>query len=198
VLLFVFVLSSSTAYLAKTYSVGRVTLTALVVAIASFVLLLGGLPGSIARGRGHPNAYAITICGWLGLIFTGGVAWFVALIWALTNTMSDSSLANPQAQATLPAPTPAEEPAEKPTFLDARPSRYAPPSERPMANDEILAALAPHGTADPHAQTPVVQTLPCPTCGNPLTVRPGERIVKCGNCGDTFSAKLGQRKPGAV
>lgn len=43
--------------------------------------LLGGLPGRISRQRQHPQADAINVMGWLGLL-TGGVLWVVALIWA--------------------------------------------------------------------------------------------------------------------
>lgn len=50
------------------------------------VLLLGSLPGSIARQRGHQSAQAIAIMGWLGLILTGGILWIVALAWAFVGT----------------------------------------------------------------------------------------------------------------
>ena len=45
-------------------------------------LVLAGLPGRIARDRKHPQAEAITVCGWLGLLT--GVVWIVALVWAYT------------------------------------------------------------------------------------------------------------------
>ena len=45
------------------------------------VVLLGNLPGEIARKRNHPQAEAITALGWIGLI-TLGVGWFVAIVWA--------------------------------------------------------------------------------------------------------------------
>jgi hypothetical protein len=49
--------------------------------LAAFVLYkLGGLPGAIARARGHPHAEAIGICGWMGVITV--VLWPVALVWA--------------------------------------------------------------------------------------------------------------------
>lgn len=49
--------------------------------LAAFILYkLGGLPGSIARSRGHPQADAITICGWMGIITI--VLWPIALVWA--------------------------------------------------------------------------------------------------------------------
>ena len=49
--------------------------------LAAFVLYkLGGLPGSIARARGHPHAEAINVCGWMGIITI--VLWPVAMVWA--------------------------------------------------------------------------------------------------------------------
>lgn len=45
------------------------------------VVTLGSLPGQIAHKRGHPQAAAITVAGWLGLV-TGGILWPLALIWA--------------------------------------------------------------------------------------------------------------------
>jgi len=45
------------------------------------VVLLGNMPGEIARKRDHPQTQAITALGWIGLI-TMGVGWFVAIVWA--------------------------------------------------------------------------------------------------------------------
>ncbi len=45
------------------------------------VVLLGNMPGEIARKNNHPQARAITALGWIGLI-TMGVGWFVAIVWA--------------------------------------------------------------------------------------------------------------------
>ena len=45
------------------------------------IVLLGNLPGEIARKRNHPQAQAITALGWIGLI-TMGIGWFVAIVWA--------------------------------------------------------------------------------------------------------------------
>ena len=53
----------------------------LLVAGVIIVVLLGQLPGQIAQKRGHPQAAAINVTGWLGLV-TGGVLWLVAMIWA--------------------------------------------------------------------------------------------------------------------
>jgi hypothetical protein len=52
------------------------------IAIAVFVVVtLGQLPGQIARKRGHPQAAAISVAGWIG-VATLGFLWPVALIWA--------------------------------------------------------------------------------------------------------------------
>jgi hypothetical protein len=51
-------------------------------AVAVIVLVsLGQLPGRIAEQRGHPQAAAIKVTGWLGLA-TLGLLWPLALIWA--------------------------------------------------------------------------------------------------------------------
>jgi hypothetical protein len=52
----------------------------LFIGVAYFIYWLGKLPGETAYSRGHPQASAITICGWLGLVFLP--LWPIALIWA--------------------------------------------------------------------------------------------------------------------
>ena len=58
-----------------------IVMAVLIVVVIWLVVLLGPLPGKIARERGHPQADAIFVLGWIGLI-TLGVAWLVALVWA--------------------------------------------------------------------------------------------------------------------
>jgi len=41
---------------------------------------LGSLPGEIARARKHPQAEAISICGWMGIVTL--VLWPLAMVWA--------------------------------------------------------------------------------------------------------------------
>ena len=56
----------------------------LLVAVASAIgifLILGVAPGYIARRRGHPWAQAVSVAGWVTLIF-GLVLWPLAFIWA--------------------------------------------------------------------------------------------------------------------
>jgi len=56
-----------------------------IVVTTLFVFVFLGLwPGKIAQQRNHPQAEAITIGSWLGLI-AGGVLWPLVLIWAYYN-----------------------------------------------------------------------------------------------------------------
>ena len=48
-------------------------------------VLMGMYPGKIARERKHPQADAIAVCGWWGVI-TFGLLLPVAWIWAYSNT----------------------------------------------------------------------------------------------------------------
>jgi hypothetical protein len=45
-----------------------VILCVLPVIIGTVLYKIGGLPGSIAATRGHPQAAAINVCGWMGLV----------------------------------------------------------------------------------------------------------------------------------
>jgi len=58
-----------------------VVIAILIAVVVWLVVLLGPMPGKIARGRAHPQADAISVLGWIGVITLGG-AWLVALVWA--------------------------------------------------------------------------------------------------------------------
>jgi len=58
-----------------------IVITMLIAVVIWLVVLLGNMPGDIARKRNHPQAAAITALGWIGLI-TMGIGWFVAMVWA--------------------------------------------------------------------------------------------------------------------
>ena len=63
---------------------------AVLLAAAIYVaVVLGALPGRIAEQRGHPQADAIRVAGWFGLL-TLGLLWPLALIWAYTRSPSRS------------------------------------------------------------------------------------------------------------
>ena len=51
--------------------------------IVFLVVKIGPIPGNIASKRGHPQADAIMVLGWVGIV-TLGLAWPIALVWAYT------------------------------------------------------------------------------------------------------------------
>ncbi|KYH01809.1 DUF3302 domain-containing protein [Bradyrhizobium sp. DOA1] len=54
----------------------------ILIAVAVLVVwLLGSTPGHVARRRGHPWAEAVTVAGWITLVF-GFALWPIAMIWA--------------------------------------------------------------------------------------------------------------------
>jgi hypothetical protein len=58
-----------------------IVLLILVASVLAMFFIAGYLPGHIAKSRGHPWAQAVTVAGWVTLIF-GFVLWPVVLIWA--------------------------------------------------------------------------------------------------------------------
>lgn len=59
-----------------------IVLLTLIATTVGVVVWLAMLPGKIAVQREHPQADAIRIAGWLGIVT--GIVWIVALIWAYT------------------------------------------------------------------------------------------------------------------
>jgi hypothetical protein len=65
-------------------------LIVLVVIVATTIFIfvtIGRIPGDVARNAGHPQADAINLLGWFGLL-AGGVGWVVALIWSKTRPLA--------------------------------------------------------------------------------------------------------------
>lgn len=71
-------------------------------------LWLGGLPGKKAAERNHPQAEAINVLGWVGLLL-GGVGWMVALTWAHMKPIFPPVEAAPAAGKAPMPEAPAEE-----------------------------------------------------------------------------------------
>ena len=46
-----------------------------------FVVVVGMAPGRIAKTRNHPQAEAVSVCGWMGVL-TLGILLPLAFIWA--------------------------------------------------------------------------------------------------------------------
>lgn len=54
------------------------------------IVIIGNLPGNIARAADHPQAEAISILAWVGLL-TAGVGWLVALVWSKMKPIAPSA-----------------------------------------------------------------------------------------------------------
>ena len=52
--------------------------------------LMGSMPGHVARRRHHPWAEAVSVAGWITLLF-GFVLWPLALIWAYVDVPTRGS-----------------------------------------------------------------------------------------------------------
>ena len=61
--------------------VGFAILVLLVLLLIWIYVKLAALPGQTATERGHPQAEAIKVLGWIGLLL-GVAPWLVALVWA--------------------------------------------------------------------------------------------------------------------
>ena len=67
--------------------IGFAILVALVLLIILLYIVLAKIPGETARERTHPQADAINVLGWIGLLL-GIAPWLVALVWAYTRAES--------------------------------------------------------------------------------------------------------------
>ena len=67
--------------------IGFAILVSLVLLLIWLYTVLARMPGETARERNHPQADAINVLGWVGLIL-GVAPWLVALVWAHTRTDS--------------------------------------------------------------------------------------------------------------
>jgi hypothetical protein len=67
--------------------VGFAILVALVLLIIWLYTVLAKMPGETARERNHPQADAINVLGWVGLLL-GIAPWLIALVWAYTRADS--------------------------------------------------------------------------------------------------------------
>jgi uncharacterized membrane protein YfcA len=65
--------------------VGFAILVSLVLLLIWLYTVLAKMPGDKARERNHPQADAINVLGWIGLLL-GVAPWLVALVWAYMRT----------------------------------------------------------------------------------------------------------------
>lgn len=60
-----------------------IVLLVIAASVLAAAIVLARLPGQIAKKRRHPQADAIGVAGWLGIL-GAGIFWPLALIWAFT------------------------------------------------------------------------------------------------------------------
>jgi len=60
---------------------GFIILVVLILLVIWIYMTLAAIPGNKARERGHPQADAISVLGWIGLLL-GLIPWVIALVWA--------------------------------------------------------------------------------------------------------------------
>ncbi len=65
--------------------VGFAILVLLVLLLIWLYTVVAKIPGETARERNHPQAEAINVLGWIGLLL-GIAPWLVALVWAYIRT----------------------------------------------------------------------------------------------------------------
>ena len=66
-----------------------IVMAILLAVVIWLVVLIGSMPGNIAKKRGHPQTEAIQVLGWIGII-TLGISWFIAFAWAYTIPVGNS------------------------------------------------------------------------------------------------------------
>lgn len=77
---------------------GFIILVVLILLAVWVYTVVAKIPGETARKRGHPQAEAINVLGWVGLLF-GAVPWVVALVWAYTKPLGAAAPVNGLADA---------------------------------------------------------------------------------------------------
>jgi choline-glycine betaine transporter len=90
------------------------TTPAFIILVLLFILVIwiyvemAKYPGKKAKERGHPQAEAINVLSWVGLLF-GAVPWVVALVWAHTNPSGPAVRFAPSTEPSPPSKVQDEE-----------------------------------------------------------------------------------------
>jgi len=57
-----------------------IVLLLVIATVVGILVVLAMMPGKIAAQRNHPQAEAVKVAGWLGMLT--GIIWILAMIWA--------------------------------------------------------------------------------------------------------------------
>ena len=69
-----------------------IVLILVIATVVGVLVVLAMMPGKIAAQRNHPQAEAVKVAGWLGMLT--GIIWILAMIWAYikpTNSQTDNT-----------------------------------------------------------------------------------------------------------
>jgi type VI protein secretion system component VasK len=80
-----------------------VVFVTIIVASVAVVVALCRIPGKIAVANNHPQAKAINIAGWLGLLLSFGVIWVIAIIWAKSTPTANNKTELAEMKASIKA-----------------------------------------------------------------------------------------------
>ena len=61
-----------------------IVLILVIATVVGILVVLAMMPGKIAAQRNHPQAEAVKVAGWLGMLT--GIIWILAMIWAYIKT----------------------------------------------------------------------------------------------------------------
>jgi hypothetical protein len=83
---------------------GFIILVVLILLAIWIYVKVAAIPGKTARERSHPQAEAINVLGWVGLLL-GVVPWLIALIWAYTKPITIVTIPATDSPDPQPVPT---------------------------------------------------------------------------------------------
>jgi hypothetical protein len=69
-----------------------IVLAVLLLTVLAVLAFLAILPGKIASRRNHPQADAVRVAGWIGIL-TGGILWPLAIVWSFYRSPADTAAA---------------------------------------------------------------------------------------------------------
>jgi NADH:ubiquinone oxidoreductase subunit 6 (subunit J) len=66
-----------------------IVLLLVIATVVGVLVVLAMMPGKIAAQRNHPQAEAVKVAGWLGMLT--GIIWILAMIWAYIKPTSSQT-----------------------------------------------------------------------------------------------------------
>ena len=77
-----------------------IVLLLVIATVVGILVVLAMMPGKIAAQRNHPQAEAVNVAGWLGMLT--GIIWILAMIWAYIKPTDSDTHNNNESVEELP------------------------------------------------------------------------------------------------